>query len=202
MWRPPAALDVAFPGVLPPSSVANLLTQLASSIRPKTVASMTWSAWHTNDTGRPRTMVHGGYLPARPHATLRFVLAKKSEDFLRIMSAPIVCGLETHSVSPSQSGRLGIEPRANSELSVLPALTSLGLENPAELARLIGRCIAEPTGELRWQRMVQEVLSEPLPFTRIPFPVHQLCFSTAYSDRNPNLPPAPAWLRSSPHRCR
>ena len=78
--------------------------------------------------------------------------------------------------------------------SVLPALASLGVGEPAALAQRIERCAAEPTGERRWQRMVREVLSEPLPFTRIPFAVHRLCFAAAYQDRDPDLPPAPAWL--------
>ncbi len=78
--------------------------------------------------------------------------------------------------------------------SVLPTLTSLGVCNAAALAKRIERCTAEPTGEQRWQRMVREVLAEPLPFTRIPFAVHRLCFAAAYSDRDPDLPPAPAWL--------
>lgn len=78
--------------------------------------------------------------------------------------------------------------------SLLPALTAIGVGDAAALAQRIERCAAEPTGEVRWQRMVREVLSEPLPFTRIPFSVHRLCFATAYRDRNPDLPPAPAWL--------
>ena len=78
--------------------------------------------------------------------------------------------------------------------AVLPRLTALGVDDAAALAERIERCGAEPTGERRWQRMVREVLAEPLPFTRIPFAVHRLCFAAAYSDRDPGLPPAPAWL--------
>lgn len=78
--------------------------------------------------------------------------------------------------------------------SALPSLESLGVDDAAALAQRIDRCRAEPTGEQRWQRMVREVLAEPVPFTRVPFAVHGLCFAAAYSDRDPDLPPAPAWL--------
>ena len=78
--------------------------------------------------------------------------------------------------------------------AVLPALTALGIDGAVALAERIERCADEPTGELRWQRMVREVLAEPLPLTDVPFAVHRLCFAAAYSDRDPALPPAPAWL--------
>ncbi len=78
--------------------------------------------------------------------------------------------------------------------AVLPALTALGIDGAVALAERIERCADEPTGELRWQRMVREVLAEPLPLTDLPFAVHRLCFAAAYSDRDPALPPAPAWL--------
>ena len=87
-----------------------------------------------------------------------------------------------------------MEAQRTPKPAVLPRLTALGVDDAVALAENIERCAVEPTGERRWQRMVREVLAEPLPLTRIPFAVHRLCFAAAYSDRDPDLPPAPAWL--------
>ena len=73
-------------------------------------------------------------------------------------------------------------------------LGALGVDDAQGLVARIERCTAEPTGERRWRRLVDEVLAEPLPFTRLPFEVHRLCFAAAYADRDPDEPPAPAWL--------
>ena len=87
-----------------------------------------------------------------------------------------------------------MEAHTGLRASILAALEPLGAAGAAALAERIDRCLTEPTGERRWQRMVREALREPLPFTRIPFAVHRLCFAAAYAGRAPELPPPPAWL--------
>lgn len=73
-------------------------------------------------------------------------------------------------------------------------LSGLGVEDAEDLAARIEPCMAEKTGERRWQRLVAEVFCGPLPLKRLPFAVHQLCFASAYGDRNLHGPPSPAWL--------
>lgn len=77
--------------------------------------------------------------------------------------------------------------------SLRAALAPLGAAGAAALAERIDRCLTEPTGERRWRRLVSEALREPLPYTRIPFAVHRLCFAAAYAGRSAESPPAPAW---------
>lgn len=85
---------------------------------------------------------------------------------------------------------------ADTELrdSIRAALAPLGAAEAAALAERIDRCLTEPTGERRWQRLVNEALREPLPYGGIPFAVHRLCFAAAYAGRDARSPPAPAWL--------
>ncbi len=78
--------------------------------------------------------------------------------------------------------------------SIRAALAPLGAAEAAALAERIDRCLTEPTGERRWQRLVNEALREPLPYGGIPFTVHRLCFAAAYTGRDARSPPAPAWL--------
>ena len=135
-----------------------------------------------------------GYRSRRAHATLGRVYADERARPSRAIACRTPRELAPQAADPTDSRKLGIEAKKSQKPSVLPALASLGVDEPAALAQRIECCAAEPTGERRWQRMVREVLSEPLPFTRIPFAVHRLCFAAAYQDRDPDLPPAPAWL--------
>ncbi len=75
-------------------------------------------------------------------------------------------------------------------------LAAIGVNEATVLAKQIERCMTESNGELRWERLVADVLCGPPARRRLPFAVHQYCFAKAYADRDPGEAPAPAWLPS------
>ena len=61
-------------------------------------------------------------------------------------------------------------------------LAAIGVNEATVLAKQIEDCMTESTGELRWERLVANVLCGPPARRRLPFAVHQYCFAKAYAD--------------------